>query len=39
MYLASKYVFQPGYATRLMILGAVLGGTAFLIMSYLYSLK
>ena len=39
IYLASKYVFQPGYATRLMILGAVLGGTAFLIMSYLYSLK
>jgi hypothetical protein len=39
IYLASKYVFQPGYATRLMILGAVLAGTAFLIISYLYGLK
>jgi hypothetical protein len=39
VYLASKYVFQPGYASRLMILGTVLAGTAFLIMSYLYGLK
>ena len=39
VYLASKYVFQPGYATRLMILGAVLAGTAFLIMSYLFGIK
>lgn len=38
-YLSSKYVFQPGYATRLMILGAVLAGTAFLIISYLFGLK
>ena len=39
VYLASKYVFQPGYASRLMILGTILAGTAFLIMSYLYGLK
>ena len=39
LYLSSKYVFQPGYATRLMVLGAILAGGAFLVISYLYGLK
>jgi hypothetical protein len=39
IYYGSKYVFQPGYATRLIILGMVLSGVAFLIFSYLWTLK
>jgi hypothetical protein len=39
IYYSSKYVFQPGYATRLMILGMILAGTAFLVFSYLFGLK
>jgi len=39
MYYASKYVFQPGYATRLLILGMILAGVAFLVFSYMFALK
>ncbi|MCK4567463.1 MAG: hypothetical protein KAU48_09155 [Candidatus Thorarchaeota archaeon] len=39
IYYGSKYVFQPGYATRLMILGVILTGVAFLIFSYLWGIK
>lgn len=39
VYYASKYVFQPGYATRLMVLGMVMAGVAFLIFSYLWYVK
>ncbi len=39
VYYGSKYVFQPGYATRLMILGMIMSGVAFLIFSYLWSIK
>ncbi len=39
IYYSSKYVFQPGYATRLLILGAILAGAAYLIMTYLFGLK
>jgi hypothetical protein len=39
IYYGSKYVFQPGYATRLMILGIIMSGVSFLIFSYLWSLK
>jgi len=39
IYYGSKYVFQPGYATRLIFLGMVMAGVAFLIFSYLWSLK
>ncbi|MHA1136932.1 MAG: hypothetical protein ACTSSE_10640 [Candidatus Thorarchaeota archaeon] len=39
VYYGSKYVFQPGYATRLMILGVILAGMAFLIFSYLWGIK
>ncbi len=39
VYYASKYVFQPDYATRLMVLGALLAGAAFLIMIYLFGIK
>ncbi|TFG07584.1 hypothetical protein EU522_00580 [Candidatus Thorarchaeota archaeon] len=39
IYYSSKYVFQPGYATRLMILGMILAGTAFLVFTYLFALK
>ncbi len=39
LYYGSKYVFQPGYATRLMILGVILTGVAFLIFSYLWGIK
>ncbi|MHA2193748.1 MAG: hypothetical protein ACXAAR_10020 [Candidatus Thorarchaeota archaeon] len=38
-YYASKYVFQPGYATRLLILGMILAGVAFLVFSYMFTLK
>ncbi|MHA2161861.1 MAG: hypothetical protein ACXABF_05530 [Candidatus Thorarchaeota archaeon] len=39
VYYASKYVFQPGYATRLMVLGMILAGLSFLIFSYLFGIK
>jgi hypothetical protein len=39
VYYGSKYVFQPGYATRLMVLGIILSGVAFLIFSYLWGIK
>jgi len=39
LYYSSKYVFQPGYAIRLMVLGAVLASVAYLIMTYLLGLK
>jgi len=39
IYYGSKYVFQPGYATRLMVLGVILTGVAFLIFSYLWMIK
>lgn len=39
IYYGSKYVFQPGYATRLMILGIIMSGVSFLIFSYLWSIK
>ena len=39
IYYGSKYVFQPGYATRLMVLGVILTGAAFLIFSYLWMIK
>jgi hypothetical protein len=39
VYYGSKYVFQPGYATRLMILGMILTGVAFLVFSYLWNIK
>ena len=39
LYYGSKYVFQPGYATRLMILGMILTGVAFLAFSYMFLYK
>jgi hypothetical protein len=39
MYYASKYVFQPGYATRLLVLGMILAGVSFLVFSYMFALK
>lgn len=39
VYYGSKYVFQPGYATRLMVLGIILAGVSFLIFSYLWGIK
>ncbi len=39
VYYSSRYVFQPGYATRLLILGMIIAGVAFLTFSYLFSLK
>jgi hypothetical protein len=39
VYYGSKYVFQPGYATRLMVLGIIMSGVAFLIFSYLWGIK
>ena len=39
LYYSSKYIFQPGYATRLMIMGMVMAGLAFLIFSYLFAYK
>lgn len=39
VYYGSKYVFQPGYATRLMVLGMILSGVSFLIFSYLWGIK
>ncbi len=39
IYYASKYVFQPGYATRLIVLGMLLAGTAFLVLTYMMAEK
>ena len=39
VYYASRYVFQPGYATRLLILGVILAGISFLVFGYLFDLK
>ena len=39
VYYGSKYVFQPGYATRLIVLGMVLAGVSFLVFSYLWGIK
>jgi hypothetical protein len=39
VYYGSKYVFQPGYATRLIVLGIIMSGVAFLIFSYLWTIK
>jgi len=39
IYYSSRYVFQPGYALRLMALGVILAGAAFLIATYLIYLK
>ena len=39
IYYSSRYVFQPGYATRLLILGAILAGIAFLTFGYLFGIK
>ena len=39
LYSASKYVFQPSHATRLMIIGVVLTGAAFLILTYIFAMK
>jgi hypothetical protein len=39
LYYSSKYVFQPGYATRLMIMGMILAGVAFMVFSYLFAYK
>ncbi len=39
LYYSSKYVFQPGYATRLMVMGMILAGLAFMVFSYLFAYK
>ena len=39
IYYSSRYVFQPNYAMRLMALGVILAGAAFLIVTYLMMLK
>ena len=39
IYYSSRYVFQPGYALRLMALGIILAGGAFLMVTYLIMLK
>ena len=39
IYYGSKYVFQPGYAIRLMVLGIIMSGVSFLVFSYLWTLK
>ncbi|TFG13480.1 hypothetical protein EU537_06325 [Candidatus Thorarchaeota archaeon] len=39
IYYASKYVFQPGYANRLLLLGMLLSGLSFLIFGYLFGYK
>lgn len=39
IFFASRYVFQPGYATRLMALGMILSGVAFLVMTFLMLVK
>jgi hypothetical protein len=39
IYYSSRYVFTPSHATRMMILGMILTGVAFLIYSYMYAIK
>jgi hypothetical protein len=39
IYYGSKYVFQPSYAMRVMILGIILSGVSFLVFSYLWTIK
>ncbi|MHA1577564.1 MAG: hypothetical protein ACTSU3_09405 [Candidatus Thorarchaeota archaeon] len=39
LYYSSKYVFQPGYATRLLVLGTILAGVAVLTFAYLFGIK
>ena len=39
LYYSSKYVFQPGYATRLLILGMVITGITILIFGYFFGIK
>ncbi len=39
VYYGSKYVFQPGYATRLVVLGMLMTGVSYLIFNYLWSMK
>ena len=39
VYYGSKYVFQPSYATRLVVLGMLMTGVSYLIFNYLWSMK
>ena len=39
VYYGSKYVFQPSYATRLVVLGMLMTGVSYLIFNYLLSMK
>ncbi len=39
VYYSSRYVFQPGYATRLLILGVILSGIAIITFGYLFGIK
>ncbi len=39
IYYSSKFVFSPTHATRMMILGMILTGVAFLVYSYMYAIK
>lgn len=39
VYYSSRYVFQPGYATRLLVLGVILAGIAFITFGYLFGIK
>jgi hypothetical protein len=39
IYYASKYVFQPAYASRLLVLGMILASIAFLTFGYLFGIK
>ncbi len=39
IYYSSRYVFTPSHATRLMILGMLLSGVAFLIYNYMFAIK
>lgn len=39
IYYSSKFVFSPAHATRMMVLGMILTGVAYLILSYIYAIK
>ncbi len=39
IYYSSRFVFLPTHATRMMLLGMILTGVAFLIYSYMYAIK
>ncbi|MDF1537822.1 MAG: hypothetical protein P1Q69_02850 [Candidatus Thorarchaeota archaeon] len=39
VYYSSRYVFQPGYATRLLVLGVILAGIAIITFGYLFGIK